>query len=119
MKTIPVSTRMIKSCVVKKSPTFEPKRKSIETITTYSRFPSGGKVTAVQMLDIAKPRCIFVPLNQYGCPNIEPKLFKIRFVKRSYTQLESAFSANPDTISSKKFFHKTMVMVLQFHLSTQ
>ena len=27
------------------------------------------------------PRRIFVPLNQYGCPKIEPKFFRERFVK--------------------------------------
>ena len=36
------------------------------------------------------PRRILVPLNRYGCPNIEPKFFKTRFVRRPKTTLGNA-----------------------------
>ena len=29
------------------------------------------------------PTCIFVPLHQYSCPTIEPKIIQARFVKRT------------------------------------
>ena len=37
------------------------------------------------------PRCISVPLNQYGPSNIEAKFFRTRFLKRPYIRLGSAF----------------------------
>ena len=37
------------------------------------------------------PRRIFVPLNRYGRPKIEPKFFRARFVKRPQTRLGIAF----------------------------
>ena len=46
---------------------------------------------------------IFVPLNLHGPPNIAPKIFGARFIKRPYTRLESAFYANLDTMNFKEF----------------
>ena len=47
---------------------------------------------------------IFVPLNLHGPPNIEPKIFGARFIKRPYnTRQESAFYANLDTMNFKEF----------------
>ena len=40
---------------------------------------------------IAIAKRIFVPLNRYRCPNIEPKFFRTRSVKRPYTRLGSEF----------------------------
>ena len=37
------------------------------------------------------PRYIFVTLNQYGCPKIEPKFSRARIVKRLQTRLENTF----------------------------
>ena len=42
-------------------------------------------------LSTVVPRCIFVPLNQYGCPKIESKVFRARHVKRPATRLGNAF----------------------------
>ena len=41
-------------------------------------------------------------LNRYGRPSVEPKLFRIRFLKRPYTRLGNVFLANLDTLNSKK-----------------
>ena len=52
------------------------------------------------------PRRFIVPLNQRGCPKIESKCFKSRFVKRRYTMLGKAFSANLFSLNSKNFTDK-------------
>ena len=37
------------------------------------------------------PKGVFMPLNQYGRPNIEPKIFRKRLVKRPETKMRSVF----------------------------
>ena len=38
-----------------------------------------------------------------GCPNIEPKFFRTRSVKRPYIRLRSTLSTNPDNLNSTHF----------------
>lgn len=74
--------------------------------------------TTVQMLDIAKPRCIFLPLNQHGCPNIQPKFWKENCLKTLDLPGKCIFSQSR-YCKFKKIFHRTVVVIRQFHPSTQ
>ena len=48
------------------------------------------------------PTCIFVPLHQYSCPTIEPKIIKARFVKRTTRLIMIKICAMLDR---RKVFH--------------
>ena len=53
------------------------------------------------------PRCFFVPLNQYGCPKIEARLFQSKVCKKTLYQAGKRILSRLDTLNSKGFTDKT------------
>ena len=54
------------------------------------------------------PRRIFELLNQYGCPNIEPKSFSARFVERLQNRLGREFEVNLETLNPENFSDRAL-----------
>ena len=57
------------------------------------------------------PKHSFVQLNWYWCPNVVPKFFRIKFVKRLFRP-GWELSFKPDSLSSETFLKEPSTMVV-------